>query len=76
MLGYALPGKDVTIGDNEYSVPDVQVLIFNSARYATYIHEGTGKSSEYGERPFLQDGLDDTDISKMFNEGFSGTIHD
>ncbi len=52
-------------GENKggFSAGPLEVVVYNSAGYASVIHQGTGSSAKFGARPFLTDALE------KFNRG-------
>jgi len=48
---------------DRFSAGPLEAIVYDSAEYANVIHEGTGSSTAYGRRPFLDDALE------QFNQG-------
>jgi len=55
-----------------FSTGPFEAVVFNSAEYARVIHQGTGSSAKFGERPFLDDAVmafnESVGIKKVFEE--------
>lgn len=62
-LGWLKSGASKTGDVGTFTAGPDEVVIYNSARYASSIHEGTGTSAKYGPRRFLKDALE------IFNRG-------
>jgi len=63
LAGMVNPGETVSSDDRaggeiSYTAGPEEVIIFNSAFYASMIHEGLGSSEKYGARPFLDDAIE------------------
>jgi hypothetical protein len=48
---------------DEFAATPDEAIVYDSAEYASDIHEGAGSSAKYGPREFLEDGFND------FNQG-------
>ena len=55
------PGKTFSNEAGSVTAGLLEALIGDSAEYADVIHEGTWSSGQYGERPYLQHGLEKFD---------------
>jgi hypothetical protein len=53
LLDFVDPGGS----KGSFNAGTMEVIVFNSAQYASSIHNGTGSSAKFGERPFLTDAL-------------------
>lgn len=53
LLDWVDPGQSMTSHGQTFSAGNMEVVIFNSAEYASSIHEGTGSSRKFGPRRFL-----------------------
>ncbi len=58
-LNFLSPGKS----KDGFSAGPMEAIVYDSAEYATVIHEGTGSSAKFGKRPFIDDAL------AQFNQG-------
>jgi len=54
---------DPSQSKDRFSAGPLEAIVYDSAEYANVIHEGTGSSTAYGRRPFLDDALE------HFNQG-------
>lgn len=63
MLDWLDPGQSKSGTAGTFTAGSMEIVVFNSAAYASAIHGGLFSSSGFGPRPFLTDGL------KRFNEG-------
>lgn len=63
LLDFLDPGETFSNDRGSYTAGKTEVVVFDSARYARVIHEGTGSSKKFGKRPFLHDALE------KFNSG-------
>jgi hypothetical protein len=61
-LDWLAPGAS----KGDFSAAPDEAIVFDSAEYASDIHEGKGSSAKYGPREFIEDGFRD------FNQGFFG----
>lgn len=50
------------------------MFVFNDARYARAIHEGTDSSSRYGRRPFLDDAVEKSDFLTDIQNSMRGSF--
>jgi hypothetical protein len=71
LLGLVLPDETKESEGLSFEAGSLEAIIFDSAEYADVIHEGTGTSSEYGERPYLKDAIIDTDIAFFITEAIN-----
>jgi hypothetical protein len=62
-LNWLKPGESKSGEVGSFSAGPLEVVIYNSAKYARYIHQGEGSSAKFGARPFLTDAL------TAFNQG-------
>ena len=51
LLNFLNPGQS----KNGFSAGPLQGIVYDSAAYASVIHDGSGTSSAYGKRPFIDD---------------------
>lgn len=63
LLDFLEPGETFSNDRGSFTAGKTEVVVFDSARYARVIHEGTGSSAKFGRRPFLHDAL------QKFNAG-------
>jgi hypothetical protein len=54
LLGWVGPGES----KGDFTAGDLDLILFDSADYASFIFEGKGSSSKYGERQAIQDGME------------------
>jgi hypothetical protein len=59
LLNWLQPGAS----KDGFTAGPMEVIIYDSALYASVIHDGTGSSAKFGKRPFL------TDAFNQFNQG-------
>lgn len=59
LMGWLAPNSS----KGPFSTGPFDSVVYNSAEYARVIHQGTGSSAKFGERPFLDDAV------MVFNEG-------
>ncbi len=59
LLDFLDPGQS----KGGFTAGPMEAIIYDSAEYASVIHEGTGSSAKFGKRPFLDDAL------ARFNQG-------
>ncbi len=55
MLQWIGPGRSKSIDGVSFTTGLNEAVVFNTARYASQIHEGKGSSAKYGPRPFIDD---------------------
>lgn len=60
-LDWVKPGASKSGNGQVFSAGPDEVIIYNSARYARVIHDGTHSSTKAGKRPFLLDALKNYD---------------
>lgn len=63
MLDWLEPGQSKTTEDGSITAGDFEVIVYDSAAYATVIAKGWGSSAKFGERDYLVDAFN------QFNEG-------
>lgn len=63
MLDFLYPGQSKSGPSGTFTAGPMETVIFNSAAYASAIHEGRNSSAKFGPRSFLTDAL------MRFNEG-------
>lgn len=63
LLDFVNPGQSKESGSFSFSAGNMESIIFDSAEYASVIHDGRGSSAKFGPRPFLTDALN------KFNQG-------
>ncbi len=68
LLDFLAPGQS----KGSFTAGPFEGVVFDSAGYATVIHDGNGSSAKFGPRPFLTDAL------KRFNQGdqIAATLED
>ena len=59
LLDWLDPGETKGV----FSAGQMEVVVYDSALYASVIHQGTGSSAKFGPRPFMTDALN------KFNQG-------
>jgi hypothetical protein len=59
LLDFLDPGQS----KGEFIAGPMEAIVYDSAEYASVIHEGTGSSAKFGKRPFVDDAL------AAFNQG-------
>ena len=59
LLGSLKPGKSKTSNGLTFTTLPMEAMLYDSARYADQIKDGTGSSEKYGPRPFDQDGTEE-----------------
>lgn len=66
LLDFVDPGQS----KGSFAAGPLEVIVYDSAEYASTIHEGTGSSAKFGRRPYLEDAL------KSFNadDGIANAI--
>lgn len=71
-LNWLKPGASKTGEAGTFTAGPNEVVIYDSARYANVIHEGTESSKKFGPRQFL------TDAFELFNRGLGikGDVQD
>jgi hypothetical protein len=57
MQAWLKPGETKTGEAGTFTAGPMEVVVYNSAGYATMIHEGKGRNARHGARPFLTDAL-------------------
>lgn len=57
LLGFVDPGVTVESEGKTFTADLLTGIVFDSANYASFIHDGTGTSKKYGARPFLNDAV-------------------
>ncbi|MDH4319879.1 MAG: hypothetical protein OEV73_00120 [Desulfobulbaceae bacterium] len=62
-LDFLEPRQTKTANGAVFTTGDLDAMLFDSARYATVIHDGANSSSAHGPRSFADDALE------RFNEG-------
>lgn len=62
-LNFIKPGESKSDNGYSFSAGPLEAIVYNSARYASVISEGTYSSEKYGPRPF------DTDAVKNYDQG-------
>lgn len=63
LLDWVDPGETVAADGQAFTAGKFQAILFDSAAYSDYIHEGEGSSKKYGRRPFMEDAV------KNFDQG-------
>jgi hypothetical protein len=63
-LDFLDPGQSKSGDVGTFTAGDNEVVVFDSASYASAVFMGRGSSSPYGERDALRDGLDVFDRTK------------
>jgi len=57
-LDWLEPGEKKTVNGVSFDTDDLEAMLFDSAIYASVIHDGTRSSESHGPRPFTDDALD------------------
>jgi hypothetical protein len=63
LLGWVGPGASKSSGDLTFTAGALELILFDSAAYATSIFQGKDSSKEYGERDAIKDGDKNFDMS-------------
>jgi len=63
LLDFVDPGQSITSNGKTFSAANMEAVVFDSAQYASVIHQGTGSSAKFGKRAYLDDAL------ANFNQG-------
>lgn len=58
LLGWVGPGESKGSGDMNFTAGDLELVLFDSAAYATSIFQGKDSSAKYGERDAIKDGME------------------
>jgi len=58
LLGWVGPGESKSSGDLNFTAGDMELVLFDSAAYATSIFQGKDSSQAYGERDAIGDGME------------------
>lgn len=74
-LDWLEPGEKKTVGGATFAAGELEVMLFDSAIYASVVHDGTGSSSSHGPRQFTDDALEAFDaggrIEAIMEDEFS-----
>lgn len=57
-LDWLDPGEKKTRGAATFAAGNLEAMLFDSARYASVIHDGTHSSTDHGPRQFTDDALE------------------
>lgn len=63
LLNFVDPGQSKNSNGSSFTAGPLEAVLYDSAGYASVIHQGTGSSAKFGARPFMTDGMD------KFNSG-------
>jgi hypothetical protein len=55
LLDFVPPGKSKSKTGKTFTAGPMEAVVFNSAEYASAIHDGAGSSKKFGRRPYLDD---------------------
>ena len=58
LLGWVGPGESKGSNGLDFTAGDLELVLFDSAAYATSIFQGKDSSAQYGERDAIKDGMD------------------
>jgi hypothetical protein len=61
LLGWVGPGESKSSGDLTFTAGALELVLFDSAAYATSVFLGKDSSAAYGERDAIRDGMDNYD---------------
>lgn len=57
-LDWLDPGEKKTVNGVSFATDDLEAMLFDSAIYASVVHDGTHSSDIHGPRPFTDDALE------------------
>jgi len=63
LLDFVDPGQSKSGGGSSFTAGHMEAIVYDSAEYASVIHQGTGSSAKFGKRAFIDDAL------AKFNQG-------
>jgi hypothetical protein len=65
MLGMVMPGHTVASNGLSFSAGSDEGIVFNSAEYASVIHDGTRSSKRFGPRAYITDSFEAVDVDAV-----------
>lgn len=57
LLDFVDPGQSKSSAGASFIAGPMEAIVYDSAEYASVIHQGTGSSAKFGKRPFIDDAL-------------------
>lgn len=57
-LDWLGPGETKSVGGQSFSTDEFEAMLYDAARYASVVHDGTHRAAGIGERPFAADALE------------------
>jgi hypothetical protein len=74
-LDWLEPGETKSAGGQSFSTGEFEAMLYDAARYASVIHDGTHRAAGIGERPFAVDALEAFDKNGRIQATMEEEIH-
>lgn len=71
---YVPPGKSKSTDAFTFRAGRLEAILYNSARYASVIHDGTHSSTKFGRRPFMDDAFKNVDVKSHIENELKGLV--